>query len=61
MRGKRILVVDDAVNTGESVRETCDAVRGAGGEVITVAALPGGDESAPWAYRTLTGTPSRHS
>ncbi len=39
VHGKRVLVVDDVVNTGESVRETCDAVRAAGGEVITVAAL----------------------
>jgi len=39
VRGKRVLVVDDVVNTGLSVRETADAVRGAGGEVVTVACL----------------------
>lgn len=37
--GKRVLVVDDVVNTGESVAETAAAVRAAGGEVVTVAAL----------------------
>jgi orotate phosphoribosyltransferase len=37
--GKRVLLVDDVVNTGESVRETCAAIRAAGGEVVTVAAL----------------------
>ena len=39
VRGKRVLVVDDVVNTGLSVRETADAVRAAGGEVATVACL----------------------
>jgi orotate phosphoribosyltransferase len=39
VRGKRVLVVDDVVNTGLSVRETADAVRAAGGEVVTVACL----------------------
>ena len=39
VRGKRVLVVDDVVNTGLSVRETADAVRDAGGEVVTVACL----------------------
>ncbi len=38
-RGKRVLVVDDVVNTGESLRETADAVREAGGDVVAVAAL----------------------
>ncbi len=37
--GKRVLVVDDVVNTGESLRETCVAVSAAGGEVVCVAAL----------------------
>jgi orotate phosphoribosyltransferase len=36
---KRVLVVDDVVNTGESVRETAEAVRAAGGEVATVGGL----------------------
>lgn len=39
VRDKRVLVVDDVVNTGLSVRETADAVRAAGGEVVTVACL----------------------
>jgi len=37
--GKRVLVVDDVVNTGESVAETAAATRAAGGHVVTVAAL----------------------
>jgi Phosphoribosyl transferase domain len=36
--GKRVLVVDDVINTGESVAETGAAVEAAGGEVVTVAA-----------------------
>jgi orotate phosphoribosyltransferase len=39
VRGRRVLVVDDVINTGLSVRETADAVRGAGGEVAAVGAL----------------------
>jgi orotate phosphoribosyltransferase len=39
VNGRRVLVVDDVVNTGESLREAADAVRGAGGEVAAVAAL----------------------
>lgn len=37
--GKRVLVVDDVVNTGLSVRQTAAAVRMAGGEVVAIAAL----------------------
>ncbi|CAN5396655.1 phosphoribosyltransferase family protein [soil metagenome] len=37
--GKRVLVVDDIVNTGYSIRQTIDAVRGARGEVVAAAAL----------------------
>jgi orotate phosphoribosyltransferase len=39
VNGRRVLVVDDVVNTGESITEAADAVRGAGGEVVAVAAL----------------------
>ena len=39
LAGKRVLVVDDVVNTGLSVRQTAAAVRQAGGEVIAIAAL----------------------
>jgi orotate phosphoribosyltransferase len=39
VRGKRVLVVDDVINTGESVAETAAAVREAGGEVVAVGAL----------------------
>lgn len=35
--GRRVLVVDDVVNTGLSVRQTADAVRAAGGEVVGAA------------------------
>lgn len=37
--GRRVLVVEDVVNTGGSVREAVGAVREAGGEVVAVAAL----------------------
>ena len=47
VRGKRVLVVDDVVNTGLSVRETADAVRAAGGEVVTVACLCTRGNAAP--------------
>src|SRR3954453_2466171 len=37
--GKRVLVVDDIVNTGYSIRQTIDAVRAAGGTVVAAGAL----------------------
>jgi orotate phosphoribosyltransferase len=37
--GRRVLVVDDVVNTGLSLRQMVDAVRQAGGEVVGAAAL----------------------
>lgn len=37
--GKRVLVVDDVVNTGLSIRQTVAAVEGAGGRVVAAAAL----------------------
>jgi orotate phosphoribosyltransferase len=37
--GRRVLVVDDIVNSGHSVRQTVEAVRRARGHVTTVAAL----------------------
>jgi orotate phosphoribosyltransferase len=45
--GKRVLVVDDVVNTGESVAETGAAVKAAGGEVATVAALCSRSDAGP--------------
>lgn len=39
VQGRRVLVVDDVVNTGESLTETVEAVRSAGGEVATTAVL----------------------
>jgi orotate phosphoribosyltransferase len=37
--GKRVLIVDDIVNTGLSLRQTGEAVRGAGGQVVGAACL----------------------
>ena len=37
--GRRVLVVEDILNTGGSIRETIAAVREAGGEVVAAAAL----------------------
>jgi len=37
--GKGVLVVDDIVNTGRSLRQTAEAVRGAGGRVVGAACL----------------------
>ena len=37
--GERVLVAEDVVTTGGSVRETMEAVRAAGGEVVAVVAL----------------------
>jgi len=37
--GKRVLVVEDILNTGGSIKEAIDAVRVAGGEVVATAAL----------------------
>jgi orotate phosphoribosyltransferase len=37
--GKRVLIVDDIVNTRLSLRETAAAVRGAGGQVVGAACL----------------------
>jgi orotate phosphoribosyltransferase len=39
VRGKRVLVVDDVVNTGLSVRQTVEAVRADGGDVVAAACL----------------------
>lgn len=39
VRGRRVLVVDDVINTGLSIRQTVDAVRAAGGDVVGAGAL----------------------
>jgi orotate phosphoribosyltransferase len=39
VRGKRVLVVDDIVNTGHSIVQTSAAVKAAGGIVVAAAAL----------------------
>lgn len=39
VRGKRIIVVDDIINTGHSIRQTIDAVQKAGGNVVCATTL----------------------
>jgi orotate phosphoribosyltransferase len=39
VRGQRVVVVDDVMNTGLSVRQTVDAVRAAGGQVVAAGVL----------------------
>ena len=39
VRGRRVVVVEDIVNTGGSLHETVRAVRAAGGEVVAAVAL----------------------
>ena len=38
-KGARVLIVEDIVTTGLSIRETVDAVRGLGAEVVAAACL----------------------
>lgn len=37
--GRRVVVVDDIVNTGHSIRQSIEAVRAAGGDVVSAATL----------------------
>jgi len=39
VQGRRVLVVDDVVNTGHSVRQTAEAARAAGSDVVACAAF----------------------
>jgi len=39
VRGKRVIAVDDIVNTGHSIRQTINAVERAGGKVVCAATL----------------------
>ena len=39
VKNRRVLVVDDIVNTGHSIRQTIDAIRAAGGKVAAAACL----------------------
>ena len=39
MRGKRVLIVDDVISTGESLRAVEELVRSAGGEIVGKAAV----------------------
>jgi orotate phosphoribosyltransferase len=38
IKGKRVVVVDDVVNTGHSIRQTIDAIKQAGGDVVGIGA-----------------------
>jgi len=38
VQGKKVLIVDDIVNTGLSIRQTAEAVRASGGNVVAAAA-----------------------
>ncbi|NCB05791.1 MAG: adenine phosphoribosyltransferase [Clostridia bacterium] len=47
MRGKRILLIDDVISTGESIRALAELVRRAGGNIVgTMAILAEGDAQA---------------
>jgi len=39
MRGKRILIADDVISTGESVIALCELVKKAGGEIAGICAV----------------------
>lgn len=61
--GARVLVVDDVLTTGLSVRETIQCVQQAGGDVVAASVLidrspPGTDLGAPWtaAYKVEAQT-----
>jgi orotate phosphoribosyltransferase len=51
--GRRVLVVDDIVNTGLSILQTIDAVRAAGGDVLAAGTLVdrGNVDPAAWGIR----------
>jgi len=53
--GERVLVVDDVITTGASVRATGDMVAAMGGEVVGVGCLAdrGGGVGLPWPCRGL--------
>ena len=57
VRGKRVLLVDDIVNTGHSVRQTAEAVQEAGGNIVGVSCyVDRGNEphlGGDWPFRYL--------
>jgi len=57
LRGKRVLLVDDVVNTGHSLRQTADAVQAAGGAVVGCACYVdrgnSPDLGGDWPFRYL--------
>lgn len=58
--GERVVVVEDVVTTGKSTRETIDALRGAGGEIVGVGAIvdrSGGVETFGVPFRSLLSLP----
>ena len=56
--GKRVLVVEDVLTTGGSVKKVVEAVRAAGGEVVGVAALCNRGNVKP---EDIGGVPKLHS
>ncbi len=58
--GERVVIVEDVVTTGKSTRETIDALRAAGGEVVGCAAIvdrSGGEASFGVPFRSLLSLP----
>lgn len=58
--GERVVIVEDVVTTGKSTRETIDALRAAGGEVVGCGAIvdrSGGEAAFAVPFRTLLSLP----
>jgi len=54
--GRRVAIVDDAINAGSAVRAAASALRSAGGTVVAVAALLALGAAPP----SLAGVPVQH-
>lgn len=58
--GERVVVVEDVVTTGKSTRETIEALRAAGGEVVGVGSIvdrSGGSADFGFPFRSLLSLP----